>query len=132
MKKQLRYLTLFLVFASGCLAPKDGGVTVEHGRLLVEDRGFASRIEVVRDQVTKTGSGFLKAQVTLRNTSKRDFTCQYQFSWKDKNGMELKSAAPLWTPLPLHGREEAVIEGTCPVPKAVDYRLVLRPLPPPR
>lgn len=132
MKKQLRCLSLLLVFASGCLAPKTGGIKVEQGRLVVEDRGFASRIEVVKDQTTMTGSGFLRAQVTLRNTGMRNFSCQYRFTWKDGNGMELTSAETPWNALPLHGREETVVEGICPVPKAADFCLVLRPLTEPR
>ena len=133
MKKTLfSMLSLLLACATGCLATRSDGEVVEKGRLQIFNPGFASQIEVIRDQTTNTDSGFLKVQVTLRNTDKRDFTSQYQFIWKDSNGMELTSAEILWKPLQLHGREETIVEGICPVPKAADYRLVLRPLTQPR
>lgn len=113
--------------AAGCLSPSTAGVSAEKGVLRVEDRRFASHVEVVQDQTTTTDGGFLKVQVTLRNTGKRNFDCQYRFTWKDKDGMELKSAETHWKPLMLYGREEAVVQGICPVPRASEYRLVLRP-----
>ena len=121
------HLSFSALLLSGCLSPRTAGLSAEKGVLKVEDRLFASHIEVVQDQTTMTDQGFLKAQVTLRNTERRNFDCQYRFTWKDKDGMTLKAAETLWTPLMLHGREEAVIQGICPVPDAADFRLVMRP-----
>lgn len=116
-----------LAVGSGCLGPNTAGISAEQGRLVVEDRAFASRLELVQDQTVRTEQGFLKAQVTLKNTQKRDACAQYRFTWKDRDGMTLKRAETVWTPLVLHGREEAVIEAICPVPDAADFRLVVRP-----
>ncbi len=116
-----------LAVGSGCLGPNTAGLSVERGRLVMEDRAFALSLELVQDQTVRTEQGFLKAQVTLRNTQKGDACAQYRFTWKDCNGMTLKRAETLWTPLVLHGREEAVIEAICPVPGAADFRLVVRP-----
>lgn len=125
---KLSFLLLpFSILLSGCLSPKTAGVSAEKGVLKVEDRLFASHIVVVQDQTTMTDQGFLKAQVTLRNTGKRDFDCQYIFTWKDKDGLTLKSAKAIWRPLTLHGREESVVQGICPVAGAADFRIVLRP-----
>lgn len=123
-------LLSLLACCAGCLAPKTAGVSAERGRLVVEDRAFATRIELVEDKTKRIelGNGFLKTQVTLRNRDSRDVTCQYRFTWKDADGMTLTSAETLWTPLPLHGREEAVLDAVCPVPGAVDFRLVVRPM----
>ena len=111
----------------GCLGPNPSGMSAERGRLRVENRAFASRVELLQDQTVLTDSGFLKAQVTVRNTLKQDARAQYRFTWKDRNGMTLKNAETQWMPLMMHGREETVIEAICPVPKAADFRLVLRP-----
>lgn len=113
--------------AAGCVGPDTSGMSAERGRLRVENRAFASRVELVQDQTVFTDSGFLKAQVTVRNRSKRDTQAQYRFTWKDRNGLTLKNATTVWTPLTMHGREETVIEAVCPVPNATDFRLVLRP-----
>ena len=120
-----------LAFCAGCLGPRTAGISAEQGRLEVEDRAFASRLELLQDQTVLTDQGFLKAQVTLKNMQKRTARAQYRFTWKDRNGMTLKRAETLWTPLELHGREEAVIEAICPVPGAADFRLVVRPQPTP-
>ncbi len=119
-----------LACCAGCLSPMTAGVSYEDRWLTVEDRAFASRIEIVesRPKMIEFGDGFLKVQVTLRNTDKRDFDCQYRFTWKDKDGMTLTSAETVWTPLALHGREETVLEAVCPVPGAADFRLVVRPM----
>ncbi|MBQ7252521.1 MAG: YcfL family protein [Kiritimatiellae bacterium] len=130
MKKSIAWLLMAcgLAFCAGCLGPNTAGLSAERGRLVVEDRAFASRVELVQDQTVMLDGGFLKAQVTLRNTWKRDARVQYRFTWKDRNGMTLKRAETPWKVLPLHGREEAVLEGICPVPKAADFRLVVRPV----
>ena len=112
----------------GCLSRKSAGVAAERGILQVEDRTFATRLDVVQDQTVLLDGGFLKAQVTLKNTGRRDATFQYRYLWKDRDGMTLKRAETLWTPLELHGREEAVVEGICPVPGSADFRLVIRPV----
>ncbi len=133
MKTSIRQFSILLLsFATllfaGCMSSQTAGLSAEKGVLKVEDRAFASHLEVVQDQTTVIDGGFLKAQVTVRNTDKRNFDCQYRFVWKDKDGMTLKGADTLWMPLMLHGREETVIQGICPVPRAADYRLVVRPV----
>lgn len=128
MKRMLATMAAAGLLATvGCLGPDTSGMSAERGRLRVENRAFASRVELVQDQTVLTDSGFLKAQVTVRNTSKRDTRAQYRFTWKDRNGLTLKNADTRWMPLTMHGREETVIEAICPVPKAADFRLVLRP-----
>ena len=126
----MKHVLVLPVFAicAGCLSPVTSGVSAEGGRLSVENRAFASRLEIVRDQTTMSDKGFLKAQVTLRNRESRSAAMQYRFVWKDSSGMVMKSAETVWTPLPLHGREEAVLEAVCPVPGAADFRLVVRPM----
>ena len=126
-----KILLLFLpALFSGCLSPVTSGISAEGGRLAVENRALASRIEILEDKtkLIEVGNGFLKAQVTLRNRDSRDFSGQYCFTWKDRDGLTLKSAETVWTPLLLHGREEAVLNAVCPVPHAADFRLVIRPL----
>ena len=107
---------------------RTAGIAVERGVLEVADRGFAECLEVVQDQTVVLDGGFLKAQVTLRNTGGRDEEWQYRFTWKDRDGMTLKGAETLWTALPLHGAEETVLEAVCPVPGAADFRLTVRPI----
>ena len=121
------FCALCIVF-SGCMSPVSSGVSAEKGILQFENGFFSSRIKVIGDQTVKLDGDFLKAQVTVQNSGKRDLNCQYRFVWKDKHDMTLTSAETLWLPLNLHGREKSVLEAICPVPGAADFRLVLRPL----
>lgn len=128
--KQVLALSLVagLFLWAGCLGPVTSGISAERGRVRVENRAFASLVELGPDRTVFTDSGFLKAQVTVFNTSKRNLRAQYRFTWKDRDGLTLKNADTVWMPLTMHGREESVIEAICPVPNAADFRLVLRPL----
>lgn len=136
MKSAIRtfhvYFFIFSVLSvaalTSCMSPVTSGVSAEKGRLEFENAFFSSRIKIVEDKTVKLDSGFLKAQVTIRNSGKRDLNCQYRFIWKDKHDMTLSSAETLWLPLNLHGREERAVEAICPVPDAADLRLVIRPL----
>lgn len=129
MKKTVAWLLVAcgLVFCAGCLGPNTAGIALEHGRLEVEDNSFATRVEMVREKTTRTDQGFLKVQVTLKNTQQRDARFLYRFIWKDRDGMTLKQAETLWKTLHLHGREEVDVEAICPVPRGADFRLVVRP-----
>ena len=124
----LSAVLLLALCAGGCLTRQSAGFSAEQGILQVEDPVFAKRLQVVQDQSVMDDRGFLKAQVTLKNAGTRDATFQYRFTWKDRDGMTLKGADTLWTVLPMHGREEAVLEAVCPVPGAADFRLVVRPV----
>ena len=114
----------------GCMSPVTSGVSAEKGVLKFENAFFSSRLKVDEDKIVrlKISGNFLKVQVTVQNTGKRDLDCQYRFVWKDEHGMTLTSAETLWLPLSIHGRDETAIEAICPVPGAEDFRLVLRPL----
>lgn len=127
MKRGFFAVFAALALGAGCLSPRTAGLAAEQGVLEAADRVVAMNLEVVQDQTTMLDGGFLKAQVTVRNKRPRDAEWQYRFTWKDRDGMVLKDAATLWTPLPLHGAEEAVLEAVCPVPGAADFRLVVRP-----
>ena len=126
-----RHIIVFLsavcvVSLSGCLSSRTSGMMVERGRLFIEDPAFAANIEVVRDACGKTNDGFLHAQVTLKNTNRDDFRCQYRFEWRDANGMIQTHQSSLWCPLLLHGREVKDLDAVSLQQNAADFRLALR------
>lgn len=116
------------VALAGCMNPRTSGVMVDNGRLFVEDLAFAANIELVRDARTKTPDGFLHAQVTVRNTNRHDFRCQYRFEWRGENGMMQTQVPTPWRPIVLHGRESADLDGVSPILGSQDFRLVVRRL----
>ena len=117
---------VFAVTLLGCLTSRTSGVMVERGRLFVEDPAFAANIEVIRDACGKTNEGFLHAQVTLKNTNRDDFRCQYRFEWRDANGMIQTHQSSLWYPLLLHGREVKDLDAVSLQQNAADFRLAIR------
>lgn len=116
-----------LMAAPGCLHGNlTSGVTAENGRLAIEDPSFALNLELERDARTRTAEGFLHAQVTLKNTNRQDYSCQYKFEWFDEGGMAMKHASTPWRPLVLHGRETKDLDAVAPIQGAEDFRLKVR------
>lgn len=111
----------------GCMSPDSSGFSIEKGVIKFENAEFSSCIDAIGDKTIMLEGDFLKVQVTVQNTGKRDLDFLYSFTWKDKYGMELTSVKELWVPITLHGRQEKVLEAVCPVPGAADFRLVIRP-----
>ena len=111
---------------SGCLTPRTDGMSVEKGRLQIDNVPLSLNLEMVQDAMYKTPEGFLRVQVTLQNKNREDFDCQYRFIWKDKNGLTLTHARSSWKPLVLHGKQKTVVEGVAPIGAAADFKLVIR------
>ena len=132
MKKKNRMptasLALALFFAGGCLAGNTSGIMVSNGRLTVEDREFAMNLKLESDIVEQTAGGFLNARISLKNTNHEDYSCQYMVEWLDANGYAMAHNESQWTPLVLHGRETAVINKSCTLGGAKDFRLKVRPM----
>ena len=110
----------------GCVSPRTSGVVVEKGRIVFEDPAFAANIEVLQDVRERTQEGFLHAQVTLQNTNRTDYECQYRFEWRGANGVMQKHAPTPWRPILLHGREPVELDAVSPLPDTDDFRLVIR------
>ena len=83
---------------------------------------------MVEERTTVLDGDFLKTQITIKNKYDKDINFQYQFSWYDKNGMVIKSATQGWKIFNITGKDEAVIQGICPLPDAKEFKLVVRPL----
>lgn len=127
MNKMFAYASLLaLSVLAGCSFLKTSGMMVEKGRLFIEDPAFASNIEVVRDIREKTPEGFLNAQVTVKNTNRTDYECQYRFEWFRGNGMKQTHAETPWRPILLHGRETAEMSAVSPLQGTEDFRLAIR------
>ena len=110
----------------GCLTPRTDGMSVEKGRLQIDNVPFSLNLEMVQDAMYKTPEGFLRVQVTLQNKNREDFDCQYRFVWKDKDGLTLTHAQSSWKPLVLHGKQNTIVEGVAPIGVATDFKLVIR------
>ena len=115
-----------LTLLSGCFWARTSGVWVEKGRINIEDPAFAANIEVVRDIRERNSAGFLHAQVTLQNSNREDYYCQYRFEWRAENGMIQKHQPASWQPLVLHGREVVDLDAVSLLQDSADFRLSIR------
>jgi len=115
-----------LTMVAGCVMPRTSGVWVEKGRLNIEDPAFAANIELVKDARERTPEGFLHAQVTLQNSNREDFDCQYCFEWIAENGMIQRHQVSPWKPLVLHGREIKELDSVSVLHGSADFRLKIR------
>ena len=119
-------VALCVMVVCGCLSPQTSGMSVEKGKLIIDDASFALNLELREDACERTPEGFLHVQVALKNTNDYDFPCQYQFVWKDGNGLVQRHAKAPWTPIVLHGGEETVLDAVSTIPNSADFRLNLR------
>lgn len=111
----------------GCVAPnRTSGVWIEKGRISIEDPAFAANIQILKDIREKTPEGFLHAQVTLQNSNRDDFDCQYRFEWRAENGMIQKHQPSPWQPFTLHGREVKELDAVSLLQESADFRLSIR------
>lgn len=129
----MKIFTMFLsvcVFGLvvGCVAPTTAGISLQKGTIIIESNSFASFVELVEERTTVLDGDFLKTQITIKNKYDKDINFQYQFTWYDKNGMVIKSATKGWKIFNITGKDEAVIQGICPLPDAKEFKLVVRPL----
>lgn len=100
----------------------------------VDDPCFSDWLAVVSAVATRTASGFLVAQVELRNIHQDvdddgredDFAAQYQIQWFDANGMAVQPDRSVWQRVNWHGGEVMPIKATAPAPEVVRYLLRLR------
>lgn len=115
-----------VLMTSGCFTQKTSGVMVQNGKIIVEDSVFAKNIKIIKDVKEKTSNGFLHVQVSVQNTNRTDFECQYRFEWIRTNGMVQKHAPMLWRPIVFHGREVVELDAVSPIKNTEDFRLLIR------
>lgn len=132
MKNTIKILSLIsfcmIICSCGTVSSVTSGIALDKGTVYIENKTFFKYVELVEERTTVLDGDFLKAQITIKNKYDKDINFQYQFSWYDKNGMVIKSATKGWKIFNIAGKDEAVIQGICPLPDAKEFKLVVRPL----
>lgn len=136
-------LIVLAMALGGCKVTKicnsTGGMEVaqtEGGKaeVRVDDQCFREWLAVESAVATRTASGFLTAQVELRNVHKDvddngredDFDAQCRVEWFDANGLALRPGHDSWYRMTWHGGQSLPIKAIAPAPEAVRYVLRLR------
>ena len=132
MKNTIKILSLIsfcmIICSCGTVPSVTSGIALDKGTVYIENKTFFKYVELIEEPTTVLDGDFLKAQITIKNKYDKDINFQYQFSWYDKNGMVIKSATKGWKIFNITGKDEAVIQGICPLPDAKKFKLVVRPL----
>ena len=75
-------------------------------------------------------TGLLQVQVPIQNTSRRDFTYQYQFRWFDESGLELLQGQQAFRTVTIAGYNTVMLQGVSPSPAAQSFRIFVSRLNP--
>lgn len=131
-------LAIATAFAlTACQSPKTAGYSVRAAEtgddaletcLKVDNGSLANALRVASMHTSTTLDGRLKVQVSILNTTRRDYPCQYKFRFFDADDLELSANRP-WQSIVFHGGEEARLSATAPDPGSASFQIHVRPLP---
>lgn len=132
MKKLAAFAVLVLILGAGCVSNSTGGLEVAliegsgQPTIRVDDWQFNRLIDVEDTLVNRVSTGFLEANLRVRNRTGKDFPLQYKFYWFDANGMEIQPGGRPWEQINVHGGEAVTLSATSPEKNAVKYVVRLR------
>ena len=132
MKLKTIAATVCAMFACGCVSTSTGGFEVSVGEgdpaatLKIDDLSFAERFSVETAGVRREPSGFISAQVRLRNRQGQDASIQYKFAFFSGDGMEIQPDARPWEQTTIHGGETVSLSAVAPDKSAVRFVVRIR------
>jgi uncharacterized protein YcfL len=130
MKKTLFISLLSVLVAlsmSSCRTPSAGLVVESYPKtkITVNSKMCGQKLEVVQYAAAKR-NGLLEAQITLQNTTSKDFACEYMYRWLDKNGMEITSAVSTWKQVSISSKQKLMLNAIAPSKDVEDFMIDIR------
>lgn len=118
----------------GCASTASTGgfeVSVHEGNsainvVRIDDCYFAKRFSIEAADTRREASGFVSAQVRLRNMRDEDIPIQYKFFFFDRDGMEIQPGARSWEQTTVHGGEVVSLTSVAPIKSAVKFVVRVR------
>ena len=123
----LKLLIPCVALVAGCATGTGGWeVSLDEGKgevqaLRVDDDDFAEILVVEKTRIRRTPSGFVMAEVDVRNTEDDDFAFQYRFVFHVAGGSPIQPGSRAWEQLVIHGGESRTLTATAPSKDAVGY-----------
>lgn len=113
----------------GCAVNETATVTVNDDgttQIIESNSGLLSDSLSIAD--TKTGfvGNLLKAQVSIKNDSRKQLNFQYKFKWLDKNGFEVAIDGRPWTPISITPYESKTVQGVAPNPTVNSFKILVQ------
>ena len=113
----------------GCAVNETASVSVdgtEKTQIIESNSGFlAASLEVIDTKVGSAGD-LMKAQVTIKNSSRSDLNFRYKFKWLDKDDFEIAIDGRPWTPLSITAYESKSVQAIAPNPTATGFRILVQ------
>lgn len=130
MKKTLCVSILSVLVAlsmSSCRTPSAGVVVESYPKtkITINSKLCGQKIEVVQYAAAKRND-LLEAQITVQNTTSKDFQFEYMYRWLDKNGMEISSAVSTWKPASISAKQKQMLNSIAPSRDVEDFMLDIR------
>jgi len=94
--------------------------------LTINSKIVGQRLNVLECIARKTDTGILQGQVTVQNTTRKDYQFEYRFQWLDKDGIQIESGLSIWKPISISSKEKGMLKGTAPNKKAEDFIMIVR------
>ena len=133
-------LMVATIVTLGCLgcysATRTSGVELTasaNGAVLnatAHDWALEQYLELGKPVTKRLDTGLLQVQVPIQNTSRRDFTYQYQFRWFDEGGLEIFQGQQAFRTVTIAGYNTVMLQGVSPSPTAQSFRVFVSRLNP--
>jgi len=109
--------------ASGKVVQTESGHELDKS-IVINNRSLSNDLEITNIRSVFVGN-LLKAQVSIRSTSRDTFPIQYKFEWFDAQGFEI-NANQAWKPFLVFGKETKTIQGVAPDQRAKEFKIKIR------
>ncbi len=122
-------LMLSALLLGGCAVNETATVKVDGAtkeQILESNSGFLSASLEIADTKVGYAGDLMKAQVTLKNSSRSDLSFRYKFKWLDKDDFEIAIDGRPWTPLTITAYESKSVQAIAPNPTAKSFRIMVQ------
>jgi uncharacterized protein YcfL len=121
--KLITVVSLTFLLFSGCVTPQ---AKHESNIAQVVDKCITDTIVIEDIKGKKQRDGFMKTQITGRNTSNSYQQLEYKIVWLDNDGFVIKSILSNWRKVSADKNQDFYITNISPNTKANDFRLYIR------
>lgn len=129
LQKKALPLVLGSLILGGCAVNETATVKVDGDtkeQILESNSGFLSASLEIADTKVGYAGDLMKAQVTLKNSSRSDLSFRYKFKWLDKDDFEIAIDGRPWTPLTITAYESKSVQAIAPNPTAKSFRIMVQ------
>ena len=119
--KSITFFLYILIFCTSCANTQPKNNIVQ-----ITDRCLTDSISISDIKGKKQSDGFMKTQITGRNTTNDYQKLEYKIVWIDNNGFIIQSILSNWRDVSADANQEFYITNISPNTKADDFKFYIR------